>query len=298
MELKWLNDYLALVETGSFSAAADKRHVSQPAFSRRIQLLEEWLGVTLVDRSRKPLRFTPLAAQHESAFRRLATRIYEFQATLRSDATHSQGMIVAAEHSLAASCLPKFLDELRTILPDQRFQIRSENHDDSVAHLVRGEADILLTYETHQTASSVPPQTATACTLGEDALVLVASAELCASDDFLQSARPLPLLCYPLGSFFGQAVHTHAWPQLMQARPVAVHSVSEFSLGLREMALVHQGAAWLPRSLVARDLDQGTLRQLTSMCSPVPLLIVAYFAHHEGCDLQALRAQFIAGRGV
>ena len=49
MELKWLDDYLALIETGSFSAAAEKRHVSQPAFSRRIQQLEEWLGVTLSD---------------------------------------------------------------------------------------------------------------------------------------------------------------------------------------------------------------------------------------------------------
>jgi LysR family transcriptional regulator, hypochlorite-specific transcription factor HypT len=43
MELKWLDDYLALIETGSFSAAAEKRHVSQPAFSRRIQMLESGL---------------------------------------------------------------------------------------------------------------------------------------------------------------------------------------------------------------------------------------------------------------
>ena len=47
MELKWLDDYLALIETGSLSAAAEKRHVSQPAFSRRIQMLESWLGVSL-----------------------------------------------------------------------------------------------------------------------------------------------------------------------------------------------------------------------------------------------------------
>jgi DNA-binding transcriptional LysR family regulator len=53
MELKWLDDYLGLIEAGSFSAAAEKRHVSQPAFSRRTQLFEEWLGVELIDRSRK-----------------------------------------------------------------------------------------------------------------------------------------------------------------------------------------------------------------------------------------------------
>ena len=100
MELKWLDDYLALIETGSFSAAAEKRHVSQPAFSRRIQMLESWLGASLIDRSRKPLRFTPLAEQHEAAFRNLATHIYEFQSTLRSDATQSPGMVLAAHRAL------------------------------------------------------------------------------------------------------------------------------------------------------------------------------------------------------
>ena len=63
MELKWLDDYIALIETGSFSAAAERRHVSQPAFSRRIQMLEAWLGVTLIDRTRKPLQFTPVCSR-------------------------------------------------------------------------------------------------------------------------------------------------------------------------------------------------------------------------------------------
>ncbi|WP_315980356.1 LysR family transcriptional regulator [Aliamphritea spongicola] len=44
MELKWLIDFTALVEHGSFSKAAESRFVTQPAFSRRIRSLENWLG--------------------------------------------------------------------------------------------------------------------------------------------------------------------------------------------------------------------------------------------------------------
>lgn len=297
MEIKWLDDYLALIETGSFSAAAQKRHVSQPAFSRRIQQLEEWLGVTLIDRSRKPLCFTPLAQQHEASFRRLVTQIYEFRATLRTDSTYSPDMVLAAQHSLAASRLPSFIEEFRGILPEQKFRIRSENRDDGVGLLLRGEADVLLTYETEPTARCVPPQLADACALGEDALVLVASPKLCASEDFQQAHRPLPLLCFPAESFFGRAVRTHALAQLMQTRLVAVQYVSEFSLGLREMALIHQGAAWLPRSLVASDLDRGALRELHSLGSPVPLTIVAYFARRQHAALQRLTAHFMAHHG-
>ncbi|MCT7654667.1 LysR family transcriptional regulator [Oceanimonas sp. NS1] len=44
MELKWLKDFVALNEHGSFSKAAEARFVTQPAFSRRIRSLENWLG--------------------------------------------------------------------------------------------------------------------------------------------------------------------------------------------------------------------------------------------------------------
>src|SRR5690606_126555 len=127
-----------------------------------------------------------------------------------------------AQHSLAAWYLPTFLAELRSLMPDQRFRIRSENRDESVALLARGHADILLTYETRQTQSDVPPQLATCCQLGEDALVLVASARLCQSEDFMNPKRPLPLLCFPPESFFGQAIRTHALPELMHARLVTI----------------------------------------------------------------------------
>jgi DNA-binding transcriptional LysR family regulator len=296
MELKWLDDYLALIETGTFSAAAEKRHISQPAFSRRIQLLEKWLGVDLIDRSRKPLRFTPLANRQEAAFRILATRIYEFQAALKSDATHSPGLVMVAQHSLAASYLPTFLEELRALMPEQRFRIRSENRDEGVTLLMRGQADILLTYESPQSASGVPSQLATSCVLGEDVLVLVASAQLCASADFLAPGHSLPLLCFPPESFFGQAVRTHALPELMRDRLVAVQCVSEFSLGLREMALVHQGVAWLPRALIAKDLKEGKLCELTTVGRDVPLTIVAHFANRGGKALQDLLTRFTAAR--
>lgn len=289
MELKWLDDYIALVETGSFSAAAVKRHISQPAFSRRIQMLEEWLGVELIDRTRKPLRFTPLAAQHEAAFRTVAAQVYEFRSMLQSDANESPGLVIAAQHSLAAAYLPTLLQKLKAQHPEQRFRIRSENRSEGVALLVRGQADVLLVYESPTSVSGIAPPLATPCVLGDDALVLVASSKLCQSKDFLKTDHPMPLLCFPPESFFGQAVRTHALPALMQSRLLSVQYVSEFSLGLREMALIHQGAAWLPRSLVAQDLKRKTLQELPSIGREVPLKITAYFSHQGN---QALRQLF------
>lgn len=58
MDTKWLEDFVSLAETRSFSRSAQLRHVTQPAFSRRIQSLEAWAGVALVDRSCYPTKLT------------------------------------------------------------------------------------------------------------------------------------------------------------------------------------------------------------------------------------------------
>ena len=59
METKWLEDFVSLAETRSFSRSAQLRHVTQPAFSRRIQSLEAWAGTDLIDRSTYPTQLTP-----------------------------------------------------------------------------------------------------------------------------------------------------------------------------------------------------------------------------------------------
>jgi DNA-binding transcriptional LysR family regulator len=59
MNTKWLEDFISLADTRSFSRSAQLRHVTQPAFSRRIQSLEAWTGFALVDRSSYPTRLTP-----------------------------------------------------------------------------------------------------------------------------------------------------------------------------------------------------------------------------------------------
>jgi DNA-binding transcriptional LysR family regulator len=58
MQLKWLDDLLAIAEWKNFSRAAEVRCVTQSALSRRIRSLEEWVGVKLVDRGTYPVQLT------------------------------------------------------------------------------------------------------------------------------------------------------------------------------------------------------------------------------------------------
>ena len=68
LDLDWLEDFVALADTGSFSRAAEVRHIAQPAFSRHIRSLEEWVGVELCDRSAHPVALTAAGQQYGVEF--------------------------------------------------------------------------------------------------------------------------------------------------------------------------------------------------------------------------------------
>ena len=58
MELKWLEDFVMLANTASFSRSAQARNVTQSAFSRRIKQLEAWAGAPLISRATIPAELT------------------------------------------------------------------------------------------------------------------------------------------------------------------------------------------------------------------------------------------------
>ena len=58
MESRWLEDFLSLVDTRNFSRSAQARYTTQPAFSRRIKSLEEWVGAQLFNRTSQPVTLT------------------------------------------------------------------------------------------------------------------------------------------------------------------------------------------------------------------------------------------------
>ena len=58
MDVNWLRDLVEVALQDSFSKAARARNASVSSLSRRIQLLEDWAGHALVDRSSHPVRLT------------------------------------------------------------------------------------------------------------------------------------------------------------------------------------------------------------------------------------------------
>ena len=114
METKWLEDFVSLAETRSFSRSAQLRHVTQPAFSRRIQSLEAWAGIDLVDRSSYPTRLTPAGETLHSQALEILGSLQTTRNMMRGHKSAGHDMIeFAVPHSLAFTFFPHWVMDLR-----------------------------------------------------------------------------------------------------------------------------------------------------------------------------------------
>ena len=143
VELGWLEDLLALVAEGNFSRAASRRHVTQPAFSRRIRAFEEWVGAPLVERETQPVMPTAigrlLLPEAADILRRLE-RIREHARVAGGRAV----LRLASTHALSFTFLPAWLRRIETEEVQQRLHIHSDSLAACERLMVGGEAQFLL----------------------------------------------------------------------------------------------------------------------------------------------------------
>jgi LysR family transcriptional regulator, hypochlorite-specific transcription factor HypT len=131
METKWLEDFVSLAETRSFSRSAQLRHVTQPAFSRRIQSLEAWAGADLVDRSSYPTRLTPAGETLYAQALEMLQSLQNTRAMLRGHNAAGQDIIqFAVPHTLAFTFFPTWVASLRDTFGSMKSRLMALNvHD-------------------------------------------------------------------------------------------------------------------------------------------------------------------------
>ena len=134
--------FLATIETGSFSGAAQALKTTQPTIGRQVAELEARLGVTLLERSVKGPRLTEAGRSlldHASAMGEAATLLS--MAAVNQSQDSSGEVTLTATDLLAASVLPALLMPLRETAPGLVIRIVASN---DVQNLMQREADIAI----------------------------------------------------------------------------------------------------------------------------------------------------------
>jgi LysR family transcriptional regulator, hypochlorite-specific transcription factor HypT len=276
MEMRWLQDFLTVAETGNFTRAAALRHTSQAAFSRRIQQLEAWLGATLIDRSLFPTRLTP----EGETFRRTASDLLRQIVDARAEVspktdTKTDHVRIAVPYALATARMPDWWHQWAKGW-NVSCALEIGNVHDLGTSLMSGTVDFIICFEAPQQPITVDADRVETLLLGRDTLRPYVSANLLARGGFVWPGtqnRPTPLLMYSKGVYFARLVDL-----IMEsaATPLASRTVitSDMADMLRNMARGGQGVAWLPECTVADCNQELTL--LPGDEWGMPLSIMAY----------------------
>jgi len=264
MHIKLIEDFLALADTLSFSRASELRHITQSALSRRIQSLEEWLEVELVDRTTHPFSLTRAGQLFYEKSPDILQSLLQLKNMLHDENPSAERFLkITSSHSLASSFLPVWLHNMYQKIGSFNSRVSSTDVRDAIASLAARDTDLVLCYYHPQAPILLDALQYDFLILGREALLPVSAPGASGAPLHVLPGsvdRPVRFLSYSEETFMHKVVsiilsRNDAPCFLAPCYETAV------SLLLRKMAQQGHGLAWLPESLIKEDLAaQGLVR--------------------------------------
>jgi DNA-binding transcriptional LysR family regulator len=262
MDTNILEDFLKLAETHNFSRAAAERHITQPAFSRRIQVLEEYVGAELIDRSQSPIQLTPAGVSFQESARELIEKLQNAKDSARAlDSSDNFHVNLAFSNSVITSYLPIIFSTLVSRVGSFRVNAYSDNTGHCIDSLVSGESHFLSAM--YNTEVPLPDRLAQFpyAVLSQTCLVPVSKpmqdgTPMHALDEEIDA--PLPFFTYSAGSYLLQVVNAFLENKSDQSLLNVVLQCN-YSDGLTGLVAAGHGIAWLPKYSIRSELRSGAL---------------------------------------
>lgn len=263
MNLSWIDDFMALAATGNFSRAAEERHMTQPAFSRRIRALEEWLGVELFDRGSQPARVTEVGEWFRTVAQDLHAHVAGIPGEARAMAeARSTTLRFAATHALSFTFMPRWLQALEAELAMGQLQLMSDTQQKCETLLAQNQVHFMLAHAHPGVRGPLDEAEFPSLVVGSDQLIPVSAPDerglALHGLDAGGKGSTTQWLGYSAESGLGRILRElkgSALDRLHVQQVLMAHLASV----LRTMALGRRGLAWLPQLLVGEDITARRL---------------------------------------
>ena len=272
MRLEWIEDILAVLDTGSLARAAEKRLLTQSAFTRRVRLIEDSIGAELFDRRRKPVTLMPGVEALAPELRELSMRLRKIRHKLKTATNQDGGTLsFACQHAITTTVSPWIVRAL-TAKNDVSIRVRSNNQEECLRLLLSGEVDFVLMYTLPEEAAPFFEHAFEALTLGLDTLIPVCAPSL----EDIGHADQIPTINYPTDVFLGRVFVRNIAPRLNDNVTLLNKAETALTLAAYEYAIGGIGVAWLPQSMVVEAIEEGLLVSLEAQLPVQPLDIKAF----------------------
>jgi LysR family transcriptional regulator, hypochlorite-specific transcription factor HypT len=276
MDTTWLLDFLALAECANFSRAAERRHMTQPAFSRRIRLLEDWVGAALVNRDTHQITLTPAGDRFRPVADEVLRRLHLGREEAKEAAQATAATVrFASTHALSLTFFPTWLRSLETETTLAAVSLVADHMEACEQLMQQGEANFLLCHHHPAVAIKLNALTFRSLILGQDVLLPVSAPDARGGPLHALPGQPdrmVPLLAYSATSGIGRILAAY---RAVDGQPAWLDPVftSHVATVLKTMARSGRGVTWSPLSLVSDDLAQGFLVRAGDKSWDIPIEI-------------------------
>lgn len=153
MEIKQINSFLTVVETGSFSKAAQHLYLSQPAISSHIKQLEQEVQATLIDRSKKKVELTQAGKEFAQFARSINNTCQDIQ--MHFLFKHHNTVQIGASSVPSSQLIPDIMQRFYRKHPRTKF-ILEENDSQSIIDAVqKGDLTLGLVGKTQENSDLI-----------------------------------------------------------------------------------------------------------------------------------------------
>ncbi len=263
MEIRWLEDFLALARTRHFSRAAEEQNITQPTFSRRIKMLEEEMGVMLINRETLPLSLTPEGQVFLEASEKI-TRILKETREICHEMVREEAnkLRFATNQTLYLSFFKHWINSLNSSV-ELGINLKSTAWPGRqlVQSLEKGECDLLLCYWSPDIdfLHALERSDYDYLVVGSERLVPVTALNRQGMPKFLlpgSDDAPLPYIGYNDQTFLQKALAAR-----FRSRDPIPHllNVNENAQAVSVKAMIAEGygVGWLPARLLNNQGEQG-----------------------------------------
>lgn len=262
MDLDWLRDFIALAEHGNFSRAADARHVTQPAFSRRVRALEDWIGTPLFTRSAQGTTLTDAGhAFHPEALDLVASLDRARRTSLAAAEHQTATLAIAATHALSFTFFPGWIGQHIDIGSLGKLNLLSDTMEACEQSMLSGEVHFLLCHWREGMKANLNRDKYASLAVGRDVLIPVSARDEQGHAKWPAQGKfqlPTRLLGYSPSSGLGRILASVSSHPINGETSKTVFT-SHLAATLLAMARDGKGVAWLPLSLVRDALRREEL---------------------------------------
>lgn len=252
--LTLMQTFIRIIEAGSLSAAAAQMNLTQPTVSRRLQMLEQSLGLSLLVRSTHALRLTEAGARYYQRARELSLTWSEFESELRGAVDEAQGSLrIIVPHAFGQHQLVGPLS--RFLAANPRVNVEWLLHDMQPDFIGSG-----IDCAIH--VGPVTDQSVVAIRIGDVPRIVVSAPALCAGHAVGVPADLASLPWLALSPYYRKEVRLFGPDAEETAFAITPRVITDSLYSLRSAALRGVGVCVASAWVIEEDLASGRLVRL------------------------------------